>query len=414
MKIINNALLLLIATLAVGCELFNHNKVKKESNQVKRTLIIYINADNNLYDQVNNGEHYGALMDINEMENAWNDSFEGTLLVYLNTGKRDLPKIYRIKHDDDPNKINSPVVYTYPDKVDGSSHTVLSRVIKDSREIAPAENFAMILWSHGTGWVPKSIDTPLKSAAAPDNQTSASQNEGISSYSFGSSDSYSHNQMDIDSLASALPTDLVFDYIAFDACYMGGIEVAYQLRKSCRYFIGSAVETPIDGFEYDLAIEEMISADLGNLIRKHYEYYASLSDWWQTCAISVVDCQQLETLAAATKKLITNSPKSLSDIRFNSIQDLGSSYRFRSTYYDFGDFINKTWADAPDLAAFNIALTNAVPHKYHLPNNLGSSYTIQTYSGFSCFAPKAHQTRSIQAFRKRFAWSEASGIGSMN
>ncbi|MEG0602405.1 MAG: clostripain-related cysteine peptidase [Mucinivorans sp.] len=398
-------LLFAVGVVVVGC-----NKITPEEKHIARTVIVYINADNNLFDQSLGSLSFGALIDINEMEQAWNDNSKDVLLVYLNSGeyskdgiyKKSAPTILRIHHDDDPLRITSPVVKTY-DKHDASSPKVLSQVIADARRIARADSYALVFWSHGTGWVPSGLGAPLRTEQNPEEATS---------YSFGISNSYGKNQMEIDDLVRALPSDILFDYIAFDACYMGGIEVAYQLRKSCRYFIGSAVETPIDGFEYDLVMNELLSANVNELVHKTYLYNKAQTGWMSTCAMSVVDCSKLENLAAATRRLTEKSPRKMSDVLFSSIQDLGSSSSFRATYYDFGDFVNHTWALAPDLGAFQTALQEAVPTKYFLPVNLGS-YNITTYSGFSCFVPRAYQSKALAAFRERYDWSAASGLGSM-
>lgn len=373
----------------------------------KRTVIVYINADNNLYKQYSGGKYYGALTDINEMEAGWDDRYQGSLIVYLNAPQSsgEPPRLYKIVHDTDPNVIASRVIKIY-EAHDASDPATLSMVLRDVMQAQANPNYALIFWSHATGWVPKGVGSPLKSAPLDTGGNSAAQ------YTFGWSDSYGYSQMEIDDLARALPNGVKFDFIAFDACYMGCVEVAYELRNSCRYFVASAVETPVDGFQYDNMMGDIMKGDAMQMARKNYEHYNSLSGWWATCAMSAVDCSKLETLAAATKTLVTLSPRSLSDIPLNRIQDLGSSSYYRNTYFDFGDFINKTWADDIALANFNAALSDAVVVKYNTRRNL-DSYNIDRYSGFSAFAPRSYQRAALKAYRERFAWSAASGIGSM-
>lgn len=393
--ILGGALLALTA-----CE--SNHKIPDPPLSDDRTVIVYMNADNNLYDLVNGAEHYGALVDINEMESAWDNHNKGSLIVYLNSprSKGERPKLYKIQHDDNPEKITSTVLKTY-EYHDASLPSTLSEVIADVREIAPSKNYALALWSHATGWVPKGIDAS-RSPEKPVQYTF-----GSSSYSWGGT------EMEIDDLARALPSDIVFDYIASDACYMGGIEVAYELRDKCRYFVASAIETPVDGFEYDLIMKELMSADVHKIVEKQFNYYNGLSSWWATCAMSVVDCSKLERLAAATKSLIENSPRSISSINFGAIQDLGSSYSFRNRYYDLGDFMNSTWSGNAGLAEFNAAMREVVPTKLNTPLNL-DTYPITKYSGFSCFIPKDVQSAAFAEFKARFAWSKDSGMGNLN
>lgn len=392
-------LVLAIGFWATSCE----QKAIEVANE--RTIIVYINADNNLYDRVIGSNRYGALNDLNEMELGWHDDDyrHTTLLAYINSGtKGDVPRIYRIRHDEDMKVIRSEVVHRY-EAHDASDHKVLSQVLNDAMMIAPAKSYGLVLWSHGTGWVPMNMGQPLKSAG---------RGEDIANYTFGSSDAYKNSQMEIIDLVKALPANVVFDYIAFDACYMGGIEVAYELRNNCRWFISSSIETPIDGFPYHKIMRELISADTEGIVQKNYDYYSKLSGWWATMAMSTIDCSKLDALAAATKQLTTNSPKTLSTLSTANVQDLSSTPTFRGTYYDLNDYVVRNWASAADLDAFKAALSASVKFKLHLPLNLGN-YNITTYSGYSCYAPKASQPKALAAYRTKFAWSKASGMGAI-
>lgn len=397
--------LLLLLIFVAGC---TPDRPIDPPGKAGRTVIVYINADNNLFDRYNTSDYYGALVDINEMEKAWDDNSKDVLLVYFNSGEhsklgeyeKSTPKVLRIKHDDDLHQINSPVLKTYG-KQDASDTLVLARVLKDAVALAPADNYGLIMWSHGTGWVPREAGPPLRSS------------DGPTSYTFGVSESYAYSQMEIDGLARALPGDVKFDFIAFDVCYMGGVEVAYQLRNSCKYFIASAGETPIDGFEYDLLLKDIMSANVTDWVRKAYEYNKGMTGWRRTCALSVIDCSQLESLAGALHNLIVSSPRSLSDVNYYQIQDHGSSAEFREVYYDLSDFVNKTWAGAAGLDAFNKAMKDVAVSKYFLPYSMGV-YKIDTYCGLTCFIPRPHQKKAIKIFRECYDWSKASGMGLMN
>lgn len=397
---------LLAALAAQSCK--NHTPPDK---MLGRTVILYINADNNLYNRTIDGLRYGALEDINEMEMGWRNETQNELLVYINGGTSRETVMYRIRHDEDMTTIKSPVIHKFPAS-DASKPETLSEVIALAREISPTQSYGLILWSHATGWVPKGLGQPLKTTPPTEQRT-----EGISSYTFGSSDSYGRSEMEINDLAKAIPSDLVLDFIATDACYMGGVEAAYELRNACRFFVASSVETPIDGFEYQEVIVDFADGRLSEVVRKNYENYKQRSDWWQTCAMSVVDCSKLDALAAATKALTVAYPKPLSQLKSNAVvQDLGSSSTFRNTYYDFGDFVEKNWAStagqSAEMVAWRAAMTDAVMVKYYLPINLGS-YQIDTYSGFSSFVPKNSQPKALAAYRESFGWSTASGLGLM-
>ena len=63
--------------------------------------------------------------------------------------------------------------------------------------------------------------------------------------------------MDLPDLAEVL-SPYRFDYILFDACFMGSVEVLYELRHSARYFIASPAEILADGFPYHLILPYLI------------------------------------------------------------------------------------------------------------------------------------------------------------
>ena len=50
--------------------------------------------------------------------------------------------------------------------------------------------------------------------------------------------------MNIEDLKSVLQKAPHFDFIMFDACFMQSVEVAYELRDYCDYYIGFPAENP--------------------------------------------------------------------------------------------------------------------------------------------------------------------------
>jgi len=77
----------------------------------------------------------------------------------------------------------------------------MKQVLNDIIQMYPAQEYGLILWSHGTSWLPA----------------------GSSLRSFGED---SGEQMNIPDLAENLP--IKFDFILFDACLMVSVEVVYD------------------------------------------------------------------------------------------------------------------------------------------------------------------------------------------
>jgi hypothetical protein len=95
--------------------------------------------------------------------------------------------------------------------------------------------------------------------------------------------------MPADGIASALKdvkasTGKMVDVVAFDACNMASLEVAYELRDAARYMVASETMEPFDGLPYEMFITDMVTtptisaADLSSRIV--YEYVEYYSEKW--------------------------------------------------------------------------------------------------------------------------------------
>jgi len=90
---------------------------------------------------------------------------------------------------------------------------------------------SLIIWNHGGGWRSLSLD----------------QEKIFKSICWDYSDNFDSLMMA--ELSQGLKGEY-FDLIGFDACYMGMIEVGYQLKDITGIIIGSEDEEPEDGWDY--------------------------------------------------------------------------------------------------------------------------------------------------------------------
>ena len=146
----------------------------------------------------------------------------------------------------------------------------------------PADSYGLVLWSHGTGWLPSDIYSYLRS--------------------FGQDGK--NNFMEINDLASAL-SKYHFDFILFDACYMSCAEVTYAFRGCADYIIGSLTEILANSF---LSIDNggyVQKADVVGIATKFYTYYQS-----EAGTISVMKSDELDELAATCRTLFHDKTES--------------------------------------------------------------------------------------------------------
>jgi len=107
--------------------------------------------------------------------------------------------------------------------------------------VFPARRYAVIAASHGLGWRTQSASRGIIS----DDNAGLTMNLSNLNKAFAE--------------AMTLPGSYSrkMDLIGFDACYMGSLEVAYQLRKYGNYMVFSQAFEPADGWPYDLILNEL-------------------------------------------------------------------------------------------------------------------------------------------------------------
>ncbi|MCC8063425.1 MAG: clostripain-related cysteine peptidase [Rikenellaceae bacterium] len=393
-----------------------------------RTVIEYMVADNNLYSYAED--------DINEMEAAWSDNYYGHMVVYLypvassssyapsRKDYNEKPRLLLVSRDNNTQVMSSRVLKTYGREQDPTDPAVMKQVIADAMELAPADNYALVMWSHGSGWLPKGLGQPLKSMLPPagDPAWAGSKLEGMApetpdggiAYSFGQSNSHGNNEMEIDEMAAALPTGTVFDFILFDACHMACVEVAWELRDRTEYLIASAAETLADGFPYTEIMGSMFApqADVEGIARKFFDHYNTMSGQWRSATVGVVRSSELPGLASAVKALC-DAGLPASGISYAGQQYGRTATYFNNTFYDLRDFAEKTWGAAdPKVTALQAALDKAVVYQAATPW-LFSQLQVTAHCGLSCYLPRNSTPLSLAAYRTRFGWSTASGMGSL-
>jgi hypothetical protein len=105
----------------------------------------------------------------------------------------------------------------------------------------PAEKYCVIFWDHGTGWTMM----PQKTFGY---DGSSGNRMSIANGDFKKAVSTACNY-----------TDETIDLVAFDACLMQQIEVAYELRDLARVMIGPQSVCPVQGFRYDMVLDSLVN-----------------------------------------------------------------------------------------------------------------------------------------------------------
>ncbi len=254
---------------------------QRPATPARRTILIYMVATNSL------GNNQRDLQDLAEMDLAVaGGSLDGCrLLVYRVGPESERPTLFEVKRDKRGQAVHTELA-AY-DNQPGASLTAsrMREVVDDMLAMAPASEYGLVLWSHGTGWA-RSITT---------------RNQMPRRRDFGDDNGV---HMTLTELAHALP-EATFEWIYADVCYMGCIEVAYELRRHCHWLAAYPTEIPAQGMPYDQTLPLLCQpvADLEGACRATYELYDAMTDHNRTFTCAVVDCTQLDALADVCRRI---------------------------------------------------------------------------------------------------------------
>lgn len=266
--------------------------------------------------------------------------------------------------------------------------SVLARV----KEEAPADSYGLILSSHGGGWVP----SDLYDVYLLDEGTRATNPQAHPMF-YGQDD---YDCMEIPDLVGALD-DFHFNYIIFDACFMGNVEALYDLRHSADYIVASAAEVLGAGFPYETMIPMLFEYDDHNLkaiCEEYMEYYANSSG-----TVALIDCEQLEPLAEAMNAVMAE----MGEVDVNSVQAYDAF-----EYHLYFDLLHYVELGVDNSTAFEKALNKAVlysGHTSYIETATGKdveTYTLDRSCGVSCYIPQKECPATEAAWRET-AWAKA-------
>lgn len=295
---------------------------------VDRTVLVYIVGTNNLG---------GALLDYDDIDEMIAGSRKGALdhtntrwLVY-HCGYYNTSRLFEIAKGD------TTTLKHYGNDVSSVSVSRMSEVLDDIARLAPASDYGLVLWSHGSGWLENGLDED----ADKTNTLSFGDDRGA--------------KMNVTSLAKVLEGRDI-DYVYFDACHMCTVEVAYELRHATRYIVGGPAETPGAGMPYDLTMASLAAGSIDNLVEaagQTFDHYRLSSD----CAMTVLDLSEIEALADATAQIYDATP-----LPHPSAEVTNYYGRARSgNFIDFGEYVGALAdSNALDRTAFDRALQKTV------------------------------------------------------
>lgn len=287
---------------------------------------------------------------------------------------------------------------TWPYGTLSTSTEMISEVTGFVLENFKTEHYGLILSSHGTGWMPKGYYT----------------NPEVRPSSFGS-ENYNGkvHELTITELAGSLA--MHFDYILLDACLMGGIETAYELRNSTDCLLASSAEIIDEGMDYSVLTSCLLKDgdyDFNGFCRAFVDFYMDRDDdpdTWQfseSAAISVTDCRRLEGLASLCRNLFEKYRTAIRSLDDSKVQKF-----FRTSkhwFYDLEDILVNAGIDDEEKAALRDALDECVPFKMSTPV-LFSNIEVSSFCGLTMYLPSMGNGY-LDGYYSTLAWNDATGL----
>jgi hypothetical protein len=371
-----------------------HNENSEDEwTDKRRTVLVYISGDNSL-------SNY-ADMNIKSMiqgsgENVLNDV---NLLVYVDKSSTP-PCLLHITPDEETGVMIADTVQWY-DEQNSASVEVMRGVLENV--FGPGSPYntkqrGLVLWSHGTAWLPSDMSSNYLRAFGEDKHDET-----------GDIDSW----FNVSDLKAALE-GYKFEFIIFDACYMGSIEVAYALKDFTPYIVGSPTEIMGAGMPYQYMIPDFfgnnVEASMINIGKTFYDYYQAQTGVYQSGSIGVIKTSALNSLASATNDILKGREEDIYKLDASKIQCLEYLNIAPHVLYDFADYVRQMANDA-QYTSFQKALDAAVLYQNTTEeayfNNGGMRPLDATrFCGVSCYLPRATTTK-LNDWYKQLDWYNA-------
>lgn len=361
-----------IALILQSCGKDDPDSIPETCN---RTILVYMVANNSL------GNAGDDANDINEMlEASANNTFNrGRLIIYLASTSH-TPTLYEISNG------QIKALKEYDQSISSVASNRMQEVINDAKQLAPAYDYGLILWSHGSGWLQNGIEFQ-------------NNNRSKTPLAFGD-DRGKH--MNITTLSQVIH-DENFSFIYFDCCLMATIEVAYELRHAAPHIIASVTEIPNDGMPYEHNLP-LLFADTPNLkgaCANTFDFYNCKKGISRSCAISLINTLNLDKLAQYTSQIYelhTSLPENFSPQKFTLDNNC--------YYFDFAQYINALSIDKPELYNnWQATLNNIVEYKATTPS-MWDKLPIEYHCGLSTYILKEPSDSTTHGYNQLQWWTD--------
>ena len=392
-------ILLAAAFCLTGCEYWFGCGEEKE----RQVVLVYMAGNNSL--SFEGESDFQEVLDA-FLPSSYDDSH--ILLAFCHFIDQ-TPVLKRISRDGNGSPVEE-IVREFPFDTNSATAQTLSLVCTYAHEAYPAERNGLVLWSHGTGFLPPGYyANPID---IPDAMDACDSDAAYDPYA-GLVKSFAEDhgkEISLDGLRGALSGNVHYDFILFDCCLMANVEVGFELWDCADYLLFSPTEILSDGFPYDSMMQTLFSMPAEEAMLKvaqdYMAHYRALEGVYRSATICLLTTrdQALQKLAAACKPVFENHRDQILTLDRSKVQPY---FRFEHPwFYDIDDFVGQV-ADDDEYRAFTAALQNAVLFKDATEKFL--SIDIKHYSGLSIYIPRTDYT-VLNNYYRTLRWNQASDL----
>lgn len=406
----------------------HENSDRAENQDTRKVLLLYSAGYNSLTSYLKN--------DIEDLATGWlpkERRADDVLLVYSHLASKRgdyttpvSPVLVRFFKDREDNIIRD-TIKVYESSTLSASASQINEVLSYVKENFPAKSYGMVFSSHATGYLPSGFysdpseyvfsdlkktfgltgfrDRPVPSRYVEINSDPSLPDVKSIGQDVNGSLSY---EADIRDFAEAIPMKL--DYLLFDACLMGGVEVAYELAQKCDRIGFSLTEVLAEGFNYSTLTSHLLGnkrqSDPLSVCSDYFEQYDSQSGDNRSATITLVDCSSLEQLAEVCRELFEKYRNQMAAVSPNKVQRY-----FRSNhhwFYDLESIMKNAGASEEDMNLLRSALEGCVVYSRYTPSFMGS-FKINECCGLSMYLP-ANGNKELDKYYRTLSWNKATGL----
>lgn len=401
---------------------------RDNNTDTRKVLLLYSAGYNSLANYLRT--------DIEELSNGWlpkQRRADDVLLVYshlaLTRGDYSTPTepvLFRIYRKTDDTIVRDTLV-VYDRNTISSTPGQLNNVLSYIKEEFPAKSYGMVVSSHATGYLPsgfysapdhyefqqpqKSYGRDIRSLKpVPMPYVEPEYDPGLPEVKSIGQDLHSgmSYETDLKEFAQAIPMKM--EYILFDACLMGGVEVAYELAEKCDRIGFSLTEVLADGFNYSTLAYNLLgnrqTSDTEAVCRDYFEQYEIQTGVNQSATISLVDCRKIQTLADVCSDLFAKYRDEIASVSHIDVQRYyRSSHHW---FYDLRSILRNAGVSAADLERLDAALEECIIYNRYTPSFMGA-FDITECCGLSMYLP-SYGHDELSKYYRTLSWNKATGL----